>query len=273
MDRNAMRGALTAVLLLATAACTSKTAGQGTRAACAPVFVGVPGSGQGTRNAAPGGQPAGITAADARAYGSSIARVKNALLAAAGSRAVVTRALDYPAISTDKYLGITGLSPQLEVSEKAGVTALQRQLAQARAGGCADRAVLLAGYSQGAEVVVRTVRALAAAQRRHVTVTLLGNPSYRPHLTGDYPGGTGASGLRPTFEDGQAFLLPGDVRTRTLDVCAPGDTVCGVPHEITELARLIYVATHTATHAHAYADDDHGYASAAGRYLWRHRAG
>ena len=50
MGRNAIRGALIAVLLIAAAACTSRTAGHGTRAACAPVFIGVPGSGQGTRN-------------------------------------------------------------------------------------------------------------------------------------------------------------------------------------------------------------------------------
>ncbi len=240
--------------------------------ACGPVFFGVPGSGQGVLNPAPSGRPAGISADDARRYGTSIARVKNVLMAAAGPGVVAARALSYPAISTDKYLGITGLSHALEVSEKQGVTALVRAIHSTYRGGCRERPVLLAGYSQGAEVVVRTVRALPPAQRRHVTVALLGNPSFRPKLPGDYPRGLRASGLRPNFEDGQAYLLPAEVRARTIDVCAPGDSICGVdPDAVTLLGRLVYVLRHTRTHARAYAHDEHGYATAAGRFLWRHR--
>ena len=267
--------ATAAALLLLTAGCSTTVTGHGAHAlTCPPVFFGVPGSGQGVLNPAPGGRPAGITADDARRYGTSVARVKNVLLATAGTHAVSARAVDYPAISTEKYLGVTGLSRALEVSEKKGVAVLRADLRRAYRNGCRNRPVLLAGYSQGAEVVIRTVRGLAPAQRRHVTLALLGNPSFRPRLPGDFPANSRASGLRPTFEDGQAFLLPADVRARTIDVCAPGDSICGVDSTaLTAIGRLLYVLRHTRAHAHAYADDEHGLATAAGRFLWTHRTG
>ena len=182
--------ATAAALLLLTAGCSTTVTGHGAHAlTCAPVFFGVPGSGQGVLNPAPGGRPAGITADDARRYGTSVARVKNVLLATAGTHAVSARAVDYPAISTEKYLGVTGLSRALEVSEKKGVAVLRADLRRAYRNGCRNRPVLLAGYSQGAEVVIRTVRGLAPAQRAARDARAARQSELPPRAAGGLPGG------------------------------------------------------------------------------------
>ena len=269
-----MLAALAAVLAAA-AGCTTTVDGHGTRAvACGPVFLGVPGSGQGLRNPAPGTRPRGISADDARRYGTTVARVKDAVQAIAGRRLASARAVTYPAIPVSRYIGATGLTAALETSELAGVAALVGEIRIAYRDGCQDRPVLLAGYSQGAEVVVRAVGKLSAAERRHVTIALLGNPSYRPGLPGDVPAGSRASGLRPTFENGDTFSLDATLRRRTIDVCAPGDPVCGVdPDALTVAGRLLYVITHARIHERAYAEDVDGFATAAARFLWAHRTG
>jgi hypothetical protein len=140
-------------------------------------------------------------------------------------------------------------------------------------GRCAARPILLAGYSQGAEVVTRAVGRLTAAEQARVTVALLGNPSYRPHALGDFPAGSDGSGIRPTFLDGQAFKLPTAVRSRTIDVCAPGDPVCGVdPGKHNFFTRIAWVLDHVDVHEAAYVDGAEGYTRTAARFLWQHRA-
>jgi hypothetical protein len=91
-------------------------------------------------------------------------------------------------------------------------------------------------------------------------------------VPGDYPGHTLAAGIRPTFGAGAAFALPADVRRRTIDVCAPGDPVCGVDPKLTGLfARISWVLEHVKIHDEAYAFAGTRYALAAARFLWQHR--
>jgi hypothetical protein len=224
-------------------------------------------------NPAPGHLPPGVGAADALQYGTTVGLLKALVARLAGSRLASAKAVDYPAIPVSQYIGAGGLTADLERSEAQGVQALLRLIRQAQAGTCARRPILLSGYSQGAEVVVRTVATLSPDARSSVAVALFGNPSYEPGRRGDFPGHTDAAGIRPTFEHA-AFTLPADVRARTLDVCAPGDPVCGVdPTLHTLLGRLGWVLNHVKIHEEAYAFGAAGYAAVAARFLWSHRSG
>jgi predicted small secreted protein len=267
--------ACTALVSTTLAACGSTVQGSGhTAATCAPVFFGVPGSGQGVLNPPPTLLPAGVARGDAVQYGTTVARLKTDLATIAGKGLASARSVEYPAIPVSHYLGPGGLTADLDVSEALGVTALVAAIRKSYGGGCAGRPVLLSGYSQGAEVVTRAVDALSATEQASVSVALFGNPSYAPGVTGDFPGHTLAAGIRPTFRAGAAFALPADVRRRTIDVCAPGDPVCGVDPAVTGLfARVAWVLKHVKIHEEAYAFGEGGYSLAAAKFLWRHRAG
>ncbi|WP_375480757.1 cutinase family protein [uncultured Jatrophihabitans sp.] len=274
--RSTARGLAAAVLATSAclAGCTDTVGGKGTALApaCPAAFFAAPGSGEGLANPAPSAVPDGLSAADVAAYGVTMTVFTSALVEIAGKGHVTTAALDYPAIPSNAYLGARGLSPALDKSERAGATALVTAVRARWTRSCPARPILLAGYSQGAEVVVRAVGELTAAQQKHVSVVLFGNPSYEPGEPGDYPGHTGAAGLRPTFLDGQAFRLPEPVRRRTLDVCAPGDPVCGVQAGLlTVVQRLYWVYRHAGIHSTAYRTDAGGYTRHAAQFLWAHR--
>jgi hypothetical protein len=262
------------VSLLATAGCAATTDGHGRVAAqCAPVFLGVPGSGQGVLNRAPGTVPAGVSAADAARFGSTVGRLKTELVAMAGKGLASAASIDYPAIPVTDYIGIGGLTADLGLSEAKGSTKLVTAIRAARRGQCAGRTVLLSGYSQGAEVVIRAVGRLTPAERAKVSVALFGNPSYQPGQPGDFPGASDAAGIRPAFTRGAAFTLPADVRSRTIDVCAPGDPVCGVDPNLKFLDRISWVIGHAKIHENAYASGGQGLTKRAAQFLWQHRAG
>ena len=265
------RAALAGVGLLA-AGCTSTVTGHGSTApTCPAVFFGVAGSGQGLQNPPPTVVPPGVSAADARRYGTTVALLKTDLIKAASGGIAAATSIDYPAIAVDRYIGPGGLTGDLDTSEARGVRALVAAIRQSYRGGCDTRPVLLSGYSQGAEVVIRAVNRLRPAQQQHVTVALFGNPSFQPGTIGDFPAGGAAQGIRPTFEH-VSFTLPPDVRRRTIDVCAPGDPVCGVdPAASTVLGRVASVLGHVRIHADAYAFGTAGYAATAAAFLWRHR--
>lgn len=244
----------------AIAACSSTVLGSGTAVRCAAVFFGVPGSGQGIRNPAPGRVPAGVRPADARRFGTSVGRLEAELEGLAGDRLATAVAIDYPALPVDRYLSVLGLSPDLNLSETSGVDALVAAIRAAQRGGRQSRPVLLSGYSQGAEVVTRAVDALEPAERAHVAVALLGNPSH-------------SSGLRPTFLNGAAYSLPPDVGPRATDICAPLDPVCGVDPSLSNIfSRVRWVLDHVGVHTTAYAFGTPDYAGVGARFLWAHRS-
>jgi hypothetical protein len=232
----------------------------------------VPGSGQGSTNPAPVRVPAGVSAADAHRFGTTEALLTRDLMTVAGNRLASATAITYPAAPVERYLSIAGLTPDLDRSEVRGVSALLRAIRTSRRNGCGNRPVLLSGYSQGAEVVIRAVGQLSVGERRHVAVALFGNPSRRPGSAPQYPLGVAGGGVRPTFLNGSAYTLPADVRPRSLDICAPGDPVCAVdPHLPDVLSRVNWVLDHVQVHAYAF--DSDRYASTAAAFLWRHRSG
>lgn len=259
--------------VLALTACTSSAADgpSDDLPTCRPVFFGVAGSGQGVQNPPPEVVPASVSRSDAAGYGTTVGLLKTELDDLAGRELAAATAIDYPATSVTKYVGRSGLLADLALSEQKGVHRLESAIRRSYRGGCDDRPVLVAGYSQGAEVVILAVNALTADQRAHVAVALFGNPSYLPDKLGDYPGRIAAQGVRPAVLN-VAYQLPASVRTRTIDICAPGDGVCNVdPDRKTTAGKLEYVLTHTEAHTHDYAFGDEGYARRAARFLWRHR--
>lgn len=261
---------VTAVLIAATTAgcSTSTVAGSGRRAPCPPVFFGVAGSGEGPQFPAPATVPPGVSRKEARNFGPAIARVKGDLQRIAGPRLALARAVDYPATTAAHWMTLTGLTG-LAGSEATGARRLVAAIRRTYRLGCGARPVLLAGYSQGAEVVAAAVRNLPARRQRSVTVALLGNPSYEPGVPGDYPPGGTEAGVRPTLLGGSTVALPPAVRRRTVDICAPGDPVCGVaPEPGGLLGELAYVLTRLPMHGSAYGP---AYAARAARFLWRHR--
>jgi hypothetical protein len=258
------------------AGCTSTSASGDRRTRpvphdCPPAFFGVPGSAEGVQNAPPDQVPPTVSRADARRYGATIGLLKTELARIAGPRLATARAIDYPATPLSSALGPVELLAALAASERHGVAALLAAIHRSYAGGCPARPVLLAGYSQGAEVVIQAVRRLTSAEQAHVAVALFGNPSRLPGLPGDLPAGTRAAGVRPSLTQ-QAFRLPAAVRHRSLDICAPGDGVCAVGSRRASLFdRLAYVLAHGAQHSRAYAFGHNGYARRAARFLWAHR--
>lgn len=259
-----------ALIALPVAGCTpAAVLGTGRRAPCAAVFFGVAGSGQGPHFPAPSDVPRGMSRADARDYGPVVARVKDALEVVSGNRLAAARAIAYPATTAAHWASLGGLTG-LVASEAIGARHVVAAIRRSYRGGCAERPVLLAGYSQGAEVVVQAVDALPARRRRSVTVALFGNPSFEPGLRGNFPARSANAGVRPTFLGRRAaLLLPKAVRRRTIDVCAPGDPVCGVGHPFGGVAGEIdYLVSHMAIHSTAYGTR---YADLAARFLWQHR--
>lgn len=234
------------------------------------MFFGVAGSGQGADNPAPGEIPHGVSPSDARAYGTTIALVKSDLVDLARRSLAQARPVRYPAVSWLHYIGPDGLTSQLDASEERGAARLVGQIRRAYRPSCEGRPVLLAGYSQGAEVVLRAVDHLTRQEQRTVTVALLGDPSYQPGLPDDYPGHTTAAGLRPTLGIAGGIGLPRRVLAHTIDICAPGDPICGIPPSPTGvLGEAAWVLEHIQVHGTAYL---HGrYAALAARFLWTHR--
>jgi predicted small secreted protein len=277
--RRALRRLGAALLLLAAVCtgCSSTVQGSGRHVpSCLPVFFGVAGSGQGIRNPAPGRVPAGVSAGDAHRFGTTVGLLKSDLdtLAGAAGGLATARAIDYPALPVDRYLTVLGLSPDLDISESHGVSALVDAIRVSQRGGCGTRPVLLSGYSQGAEVVIRAVGDLRPGERTHVAIALFGNPSHRPDAVEDYPPNGAGSGIRPTFLNGDTYTVPADVRSRTIDICAPGDPVCGVDPSLSNIfTRVNWVLDHVQIHGDAYAFGSRRYDRTAAKFLWRHRSG
>jgi hypothetical protein len=225
------------------------------------------------QNPPPARRPGWVSRADANRYGTTVGLLKTQLATVAGPRLASATAINYPATPLSWRTGPGELIVDLGASERKGVTALVTAINRSYRNGCAARPVLLTGYSQGAEVVIRAVNRLSPREQAGVSVALLGNPSYRPNQPGDFPGGTPATGVRPALQH-DAYRLPAGVRARTIDICAPGDAICGVdPTRSSFLDKINYVLTHTGVHSEAYAFGRRGYVQRAARFLWAHRTG
>ena len=194
-------------------------------AACAPSFIGVPGSGQ--------------TATS----GAEMLAVQRSVEADAESAGLTLRAdqiVSYPAVPWYRFAA--DKLNALGVSEVAGEQSLLADIsddhALSVAAGCPQASILLAGYSQGAEVVVRAVDSLSAATAATISVALVGNPSFVVSQPGDLDLNTRLRyfGIRPKLT-GKKYTLRADVLPRTIDICAASDPICA--YHLSEIPGLI----------------------------------
>lgn len=184
----------------------------------------------------------------------------------AGSALIVVP-IPYPAVPWTRYVSMIGVAPTIYGildSEQVGVDRLLTAALRALSG-CPGRTLLMAGYSQGADVVSRAVRTLAPSQQARVSVALLGNPSFLPGLRGNAGSGsrTGKSGLWPSLRRPH-FRLPLTVRPRTFDACLANDAICNFA-----LPDAPALATGRSSH---FAYVKTGLAAEAARAMWRTRA-
>jgi uncharacterized protein YraI len=192
---------------------------------CSASYIGVPGSGQ-----------TSTSSAEMTTVGNWL----DSYAANAGQKLRNSTNLSYPAVPWYEYVKPSQyVTPTLamdwnnlgksEATGEANLTAkINSDRAAASAAGCPDAPILLAGYSQGAEVVVRTVDALAQSVRNTISVALLGNPSFTPGVAGDLNlnSNPDLEGIRPSFLLSQRYTLKSDVIKRTIDICAASDPIC-----------------------------------------------
>jgi predicted esterase len=227
---------------------------------CAASFIGVPGSGQNT------------SSRDMMAIQTTVLNKATA----AGQQLRNSSVLPYMAVPWYRYLsGRYIVIPwnTLGVSEAQGQSNLKTRINQYRAAnddaGCSDAPLLLAGYSQGAEVVIRTVDAFPASIRATISVALVGNPSFTPSILGDLNLNTirGLQGIRPSFIR-QKYTLAQDVLKRTIDICAASDPICAY-----HLSVLPALASGTSAHYHYTSLTFKGstLTTVGGSSLWAHR--
>jgi hypothetical protein len=200
--------------------------------ACSPSYIGVPGSGQ-----------TAATSVEMYTVGQWLSVAANK----AGLPLRNNTNLSYPAVPWSQYVTVkhgtqvdwNGLGKSEATGEQNLTNLINTYRGQAAAAGCPNAPMLLAGYSQGAEVVIRTVDALPAATRKTVAVALVGDPSFRPGLASDYNlnSGTALKGIRPSLLVGQSYNMASDVAGRTEDICAASDPICA--YHASEIAGLI----------------------------------
>jgi len=186
---------------------------------CSASYIGVPGSGQTSASSA---------------EMTTVANWLDSYSAHAGQKLRNSVNLSYPAVPWYKYVkpSLTVDWNNLGKSEATGEANLTARIsadrAAASAAGCPNAPILLAGYSQGAEVVIRTVDALPQAVRNTISVALLGNPSFTPGAAGDLNlnSNPNLKGIRPSFLLSQRYTLKSDVVKRTIDICAASDPIC-----------------------------------------------
>ncbi len=130
-------------------------------------------------------------------------------------------ALDYPAISLVDSFGLALFTGEYDASVDKGVAALSARLDTA-ANVCPGTGIILVGYSQGAQVIKRTMAERPPVDRI-VSVVLLGDPT-RDILQ------SGLVRLGAPFIESEGslggFPIPDQIRPLTVDVCAVDDSVC-----------------------------------------------
>ena len=180
---------------------------------CAQVlFVGVRGSGE------------------APPYGSTITEFRDAVARGAGAPTVRQAYLDYPAAAIDAVdtrsledaiFDPTAAQNAYFTSVAEGVSALSHLIAS-QAQACPDQQLLLAGFSQGSEVIVRTL-AQHPQGPRLLAAVLLGDPVHYPgqnSLELDGTAGNRAFGLVTALSYLRGVADPLDTPTRADQVHA-----------------------------------------------------
>jgi hypothetical protein len=234
---------------------------------CSPSFIGVPGSGQpGTnRSVEMGDVQAWLTVDAARQSGEKLRSSK---------------IINYPAVAWYQYIKLVplgrpdwnGLGKSEATGEADLLAAIKADEAKSTAADCPGAPILLAGYSQGAEVVVRALDALPAADRSSITVALLGDPSFIPREPYDLNFNRSTlKGIRPSFLLGQRYTLKADVATRdsAIDICAANDPICAYTKSLLGGLLLPGQSAHYRYVTGTY--DGQTFTHYAANFLWKNR--
>ena len=145
---------------------------------------------------------------------------------------------DYPAV--DLAVGIS--TGQYEESVSQGADEIVSSLRQLEECESAVGGYVLAGYSQGSDVIRRAIERLDPAEHDRVhAVVLLADPWFHPYLDpdvqllGDSPESLCSdeeacdqNGVLNAFSNDRP-ALPADVQLRTMSMCIEGDIVCDFP--------------------------------------------
>ena len=183
---------------------------EATSTVCAPLqFIGVRGLGE--------------TAADYNGYGRTVSAVGKAVTSLIPNAALTE--IDYPAASFAELLS----HPETyEISVQAGESALVAYLNNLAGGPCSQvTKVILAGYSEGADVVgnVLTDRLTEAQQDSVASAVMLSDPAFNPNQT---------VVDRGTFDDlygviaslTQPRIVPPRLTSAVVSFCQRGDPIC-----------------------------------------------
>lgn len=238
--------ALVAVLSLAcTGAVVLITQQTANAATCTPVlFVGVRGSGE------------------AAGLGPTIQDTYNNFKASE-SQSTTLYALPYtasPVPVVNRGASISAFINSVNSGKTMLVNYINAQVAQ-----CPTQKIVLAGFSQGALVIVETMRTLSVATMQHVSgISLLGDPAFDPKFAGNV--GTYSkndSGIVSTFTSvykSQSYL-PSTVSGNAKSYCLAYDPVCN--YSIVSLTNCLF-SGNNCTH-NLYVQK--GYTRQAGQFL------
>ena len=181
--------------------------------ACPSVqFYGVRGSGE--------------TTSDGDGYGTTVQEFEQTLATLVPGLSATP--IDYPAVSVG-YTGAFYYKNTYKNSVAAGENALQTALIVFWSK-CPGSYVMLAGYSQGAQVAGDVADTLTKTQRAHIAaVVLFGDPRFNPRQTQvNVPG----LGYNPKLEGIYQFAnkqmrqVPADLVPRVHSYCLQGDPIC-----------------------------------------------
>ena len=227
------------------------------KTACVPLYVGVPGSGQNTSQQ---------SSSEVHAVGKALQKL---------SPSITTAYLDYPAVPWYRYTAgkLDLLWNELGASEATGEQNLhalvEQTVARQSAANCAPQPILIAGYSQGAEVAIRAADSLPAAIRERTTVAVLGNPSFVDGSSQNINLNTERhNGVRPSLLFGQAYTPTPDLVSRVADICAASDPICSY-----QLQNLVGLIKKSSAHYNYTSLTINGIplTTLAAQFLWNHR--
>ncbi len=171
-----------------------------------------------------GARGSGETSADYGGYGKTIAAVKSVIQQHVPGLAA--QAIDYPAIPVDIAHLLSSYGPRYIDSEYAGQKALRKALI-AFLDACPHTYAVLAGYSQGAQVVGDLFESLTSAQRKHFIVLLFGDPRFNP-LQPQVDDGSYSPRLSGVFQfiDKHMRLIPAPQIRQVHSYCTDHDPIC-----------------------------------------------
>jgi hypothetical protein len=192
----------------------------------------------------------GETSKDGNGYGATVLQFLNSLTASPlGITGVTAKPVDYLAVP----VGYDGLYYYLTSTYKNSVTegenALQSDLITFWHN-CPGTPVVLAGYSQGAQVVGDVADSLPRSERAELAaVALFGDPRFNPAQPGVDDPSTGYQSMLKgiyQFANKQMRQVPPDLTSQFRSYCLEGDPVCNYKFRYLATCKLYsFLCTHT----------------------------